>query len=69
MESWPPRIRDELPVVRGVAVPTQLPDGALTWDFDRIFCDVDPENLLTGWDNIAPVEDDSLEDEIGLGLH
>jgi hypothetical protein len=56
MDTWPPGIIDKLPVVRGVALPTQLPDGALTWDFDRIFCDVDPQSLVTGWNDIAPTE-------------
>ncbi|KAK0631684.1 hypothetical protein B0T14DRAFT_559444 [Immersiella caudata] len=68
MESWPPHIRDKLPVVRGVAVPTQLPDGALTWDFDGIFCGFDLENFVSSWDDNASVEDDSLEDGIGLGF-
>ena len=40
MDEWPPRIDDELPIVRGVASPTRLPDGAVTWDFEKVFCGV-----------------------------
>lgn len=55
MESWPLYVMEELPELRGLASPTQLPDGALTWDFDQIFCGIASED-----DDIdSPVEDGS----------
>lgn len=45
MENWPPGIVDDLPAVRGVKPPAQLPDEALTWDFDGVFCGVRSASL------------------------
>ncbi|KAK0657104.1 hypothetical protein B0T16DRAFT_452594 [Cercophora newfieldiana] len=59
MDFWPSQITDDLPVIREIASPTQLPDGALTWDFERIYCGVDAENLGPGWDDLASLEEEN----------